>query len=184
MIRAPLIPPHFSDRRTLAVDTFIDIVGHNWSGNTRLCTPLQQILWFSEKSYISHMIQRRCPATLRIPYQAPTYAIPHANVIRPSPARTVPREHACCLPRSRKPPHARGGSPSLILSRTTHHKPVYRSRVRRTYTSPGVHETHPPRECAPRVVLTHTIHNAYVHRPSRGYVRAREHGPRCVAVYC
>ena len=41
VIRAPLIPTHFSDRRILAVDTFIDIVGQNWSGNTRSCTPLQ-----------------------------------------------------------------------------------------------------------------------------------------------
>ena len=41
VIRVPLIPPHFFDRRTLTVDTFIDIVGQNWSGNIRLCTSLQ-----------------------------------------------------------------------------------------------------------------------------------------------
>ena len=67
VIRAPLIPPHFSERRTLAVDTFIGIVGQNWSENIRLCTPLQhtvtqgglpptwlqlsKIAWVSEKHY-------------------------------------------------------------------------------------------------------------------------------------
>ena len=34
VIRALLIPPHFFDRCTLAVDTLIDIVGQSWSGNT------------------------------------------------------------------------------------------------------------------------------------------------------
>ena len=29
---APLISPHFKNRGTLAVDTFIDIVGQNWFG--------------------------------------------------------------------------------------------------------------------------------------------------------
>ena len=38
----PLIPPHFKNCRTLAVDTFIDIVGQNWFGIARLGTPLQQ----------------------------------------------------------------------------------------------------------------------------------------------
>ena len=75
-----LIPPHFFDRRILTVDTFIDIVGQNWSGNTKLCTPLQdtviqgslpprwpqlsQIAWFSGKSYVYKLIKRRFPATL------------------------------------------------------------------------------------------------------------------------
>ena len=68
VIRAPLIPPHFSERRTLAVDIFIDFVGQNWSENIRLFTPLQhtviqgglpptwlqlsQIAWVSEKYFI------------------------------------------------------------------------------------------------------------------------------------
>ena len=39
---APLIPPHFKNRGTLAVDTFIDIVGQKWFGIARLGTPLQQ----------------------------------------------------------------------------------------------------------------------------------------------
>ena len=67
-IRALLIPPHFFDRPTLAVDSFIGIVGQNWPRNAGLRTPLQktviqrglpprwpqlsQIAWFSEKSYI------------------------------------------------------------------------------------------------------------------------------------
>ena len=41
-IRALLIPSHFFERPTLAVDTFIDIVGQNWPRNAKLCTPLQQ----------------------------------------------------------------------------------------------------------------------------------------------
>ena len=42
-IRAPLITPHLFDRRTLAMGSFIDImVGQDWSGNTRLRTPLQR----------------------------------------------------------------------------------------------------------------------------------------------
>ena len=44
VIRASLIPPHFSDRCFLALDTFIDIEGQNWAGNTRLCTPLQRTM--------------------------------------------------------------------------------------------------------------------------------------------
>ena len=79
-IRALLIPPYFFERPTLAVDTFIDIVGQNWPRNAGLCTPLQQtviqrgppprwpqlskIAWFSEKSYTYHLIKRRFPATL------------------------------------------------------------------------------------------------------------------------
>ena len=43
----PLIPPKYSDRRTLAVDTFIDIVGQNWSGYTKLCTPLQHTVSYT-----------------------------------------------------------------------------------------------------------------------------------------
>ena len=69
VIRAPLIPPHFSDRRTLAAGTFIDTVEQNWSRNLRLCTPLQhtaiqgglsprwpqlsQIAWVGEKHHFS-----------------------------------------------------------------------------------------------------------------------------------
>ena len=41
-IWALLIPPHFFDRRTLAGDSFIDIVGENWPGIARLRTPLQR----------------------------------------------------------------------------------------------------------------------------------------------
>ena len=41
-IEALVIPPHFFDRRTLAVDSFIDIVGQNWPGIAKLRTPLQQ----------------------------------------------------------------------------------------------------------------------------------------------
>ena len=80
---ALLIPPHFSERPTLAVDTFIDIVGQNWPGIAELRTPLQQTVierglsprWpqlsqiarFSEKSYIFHMMKRCCSATLLSP---------------------------------------------------------------------------------------------------------------------
>ena len=39
---APLIPPHFKNCRTLAVETLIDIVGQNWFGIARPGTPLQQ----------------------------------------------------------------------------------------------------------------------------------------------
>ena len=42
VIRAPLIPPHFFNRRTLAVVSFIDIVRQNWPGNARLRKPLQR----------------------------------------------------------------------------------------------------------------------------------------------
>ena len=41
-IRALLIPPHFFDRPTLAVDSFIGIVGQNWPRNAGLRTPLQK----------------------------------------------------------------------------------------------------------------------------------------------
>ena len=37
-----LIPSHFTERPTLAVDNFIDIVGQNWPRNARLRTPLQR----------------------------------------------------------------------------------------------------------------------------------------------
>ena len=62
------------------MDSFIDIVGHNWPRNAGLRTPLQptvvqrglpprwpqlsQIAWFSEKSYIYQTIKMRFPATL------------------------------------------------------------------------------------------------------------------------
>ena len=80
VIRASLIPPHFSDRHILAVDTFIDIKGQNWFGNTRLCTHLQhkviqgglpprwpqlsQKAWGSEKHNLFHVRKMRFPATL------------------------------------------------------------------------------------------------------------------------
>ena len=41
-IPALLISPHFFERPTLALDSFIDIVGQNWPRNAELCTPLQQ----------------------------------------------------------------------------------------------------------------------------------------------
>ena len=76
----PLIQPHFKNCRTLTMDSFIDIVGHNWPRNAGLRSPLQhtvtqrglpprwpqlsQVEWFSEKNYIYHAIKRRFPATL------------------------------------------------------------------------------------------------------------------------
>ena len=72
-------PAAFKSLRTLAVDSFINIVGQNWPRNARLCTPLRHtvtqrglpprwpqlshIAWFSEKSYIYLTIKRRFPAT-------------------------------------------------------------------------------------------------------------------------
>ena len=41
-IWALVIPPHFIDRPTLAVDGFIDIVGHNWPETPKLRTPLRK----------------------------------------------------------------------------------------------------------------------------------------------
>ena len=41
VIRAPLIPPHVTDRRTLAVDTFL-VVLQMCPRNARRCTPLQR----------------------------------------------------------------------------------------------------------------------------------------------
>ena len=83
VIRAPLITPHFQNCRTLAVDTFIDIVGQIWSGIARLCTPLQRTVvqraplprwpqlsrvaaWARENVIVFQVIKRRCPATLLI----------------------------------------------------------------------------------------------------------------------
>ena len=76
----PLIPPHFKNSGTLAVDTFIDIVGQNWFGIARLGTPLQQtavqrgpllrwpqlsrVAWARENVSVFQVINRRCPATL------------------------------------------------------------------------------------------------------------------------
>ena len=95
-IRASLTPPHFSIdrstyRRTLAVDIYIDIVEHNWSGNARLRTPLQgtviqrklpprwpqlsQIAWVSEKVRVFNTRKRRFPATLTKPVPAIQYLI-------------------------------------------------------------------------------------------------------------
>ena len=64
----PLMPPHFSICPTLAVDSFIDIVGQNWPRNAGLPTPLQltviqpslpprwpqqsQIAWLNRKSFV------------------------------------------------------------------------------------------------------------------------------------
>ena len=75
-----LIPPHFKNCRTLAVDTFIDIVGQNWFGIARLGTPLQQtavqrgplprwpqlsrVAWVHENVSVFQVIKRRCTATL------------------------------------------------------------------------------------------------------------------------
>ena len=41
-IWALVIPPHFFDRPTLAVDGFIDIVGHNWPETPKLRTPMHK----------------------------------------------------------------------------------------------------------------------------------------------
>ena len=78
----PLIPPHFKNPGTLAVDTFIDNVGQNWFGIARLGTPLQQtavqrgplprwpqlsrVAWARENVSVFQVINRRCPATLYI----------------------------------------------------------------------------------------------------------------------
>ena len=73
-------PAAFKKNRTLAVDTFIDIVGQNWFGIARLGTPLQQtavqrgplprwpqlsrVAWARENVSVFEVINRRCPATL------------------------------------------------------------------------------------------------------------------------
>ena len=87
----PLIPPHFYTRRTLAVDSFIDTVGQNWSRSARLRTLLQrtviqrvlrprwpqlsQIAWDSEigqrfprdkEVFSGNTVIRPCTTTLRL----------------------------------------------------------------------------------------------------------------------
>ena len=79
-IRALLIPPHFFDRRTSALDSFIDIVGQNWPRIARFRTPLQRtvvqraplpmwpqlsrVAWAKKNVIVFQVIKRRCPASL------------------------------------------------------------------------------------------------------------------------
>ena len=88
-----VIPPDFQNRRTLAVDTFIDIMGQNWFGIARLGTPLQQIAvqrgplprwpqpsrvaWARENVSVFQVITRRCPATLGHFYTVSCYENAH-----------------------------------------------------------------------------------------------------------